>query len=270
VPVPRLLASVKDPDEARAVLREGADVLDAKDPTAGPLGPCAPAVLRAIAAERDAFAGGRDAFRGDERMGIWGRVPLSAALGDARDLGGDPGRPASQAAACGLDYLKVGLGGVAGEDEAAALLRAVAAGVSARAPEVRGAASKVATGVRVIAATYADAGAADALPLRLLPRVAGRAGISGCLVDTALKDGRTLLDHLSPAELSRFVADCRERGLLCALAGSLAAAHLPLLAAIGPDFIGVRGALCDGGRAGRLDPGRLGALRAALLAAAPR
>jgi hypothetical protein len=235
--------SVRDAAEARAALRGGAEVLDAKEPSAGPLGACTPAILRAIAAERDNLRGGR-------------RVPLSAALGDARVLRGDAGRLASEAAACGLDYLKVGLDGIAGEDGAVALLRAVAA---AAAP-----------GVRVIAAAYADTAAGDSLPPRSLPRVARRAGISGCLIDTSLKDGRTLLDHMMPADLSVFVAACRSRGLLCALAGSLAAAHLPLLAAIGPDFIGVRGALCDSGRAGRLDPERLSALRAALRAAGPR
>ena len=243
---PRLLVSVRDPAEARAALLGGADVLDAKDPSAGPLGPCPTAVLRAIAAERDALAA-RDAHGGARR------APLSAALGDAIELRGDPGRLASVAAGCGLDYLKIGLGGVADEDGAVALLRAVFAAAVARAP-----------GIRVIAASYADAAEGEALSIRSLPRVAERAGISGCLIDTARKDGRSLLDHLPPAALSAHVAECRRRGLLCALSGSLSADHLPLLASIAPDFIGVRGALCSTGRTGRLDPARLSVLRAAL------
>ncbi|MGH8059229.1 MAG: (5-formylfuran-3-yl)methyl phosphate synthase, partial [Candidatus Entotheonellia bacterium] len=47
--LPRLLASVRDAAEARAALQGGADVLDAKEPSAGPLGACTPAVLHAIA-----------------------------------------------------------------------------------------------------------------------------------------------------------------------------------------------------------------------------
>ena len=242
---PRLLVTVRDPAEARAALLGGADLLDAKDPSAGPLGPCPPAVLRAIAAECSA--------RGARR------VPLSAALGDARQVRGDPGRLAAEAAGCGLDYLKIGLGGVADEDGAVALLRAVAAGAATRAPEIR-----------VVAASYADAAEGEALSIRFLPRVAERAGLSGCLIDTAHKDGRSLLDHLPPAALSAYVAECRRRGLLCALAGSLSAGHMPLISAIAPDFIGVRGALCSTGRTGRLDPARLSALRAALHAAAAR
>ena len=81
------------------------------------------------------------------------------------------------------------------------------------------------------------------------------------------KDGRTLFDHLDPGTVSGFVADCRRRGLLCGLAGSLGPDHLPLLLELGPDVIGVRGAICEGGRNGRLDSRRLSSLREALLGA---
>ena len=207
---------------------------------------------------RDALAVG-DAPAGGDVFGGGRRVPLSAALGDARAPRGDPGRLASEAAGCGFDYLKIGLGGVTGEDQAVALLRAVAAAAAARSPVIR-----------VIAASYADAEVGEALPVASLPRVAERAGLSGCLIDTARKDGRCLLDHLPPATLAAHVAECRRRGLSSALAGSLSADHLPLLAAIAPDFIGVRGALCAAGRTSRLDPARLSALGAALRAAPPR
>src|SRR3989442_15730720 len=61
----RLLSSVAGPAEARAALRGGADVIDAKDPRRGALGPVS---LQRLAAIRAAGAGAR---------------PLSAALGDA-------------------------------------------------------------------------------------------------------------------------------------------------------------------------------------------
>src|SRR5205809_494597 len=60
-----LLISVAGPAEARAALRGGADVIDAKDPRRGALGPVP---LHRLAAIRAAVAGAR---------------PLSAALGDA-------------------------------------------------------------------------------------------------------------------------------------------------------------------------------------------
>src|SRR5437763_16427094 len=61
----QLLISVAGPAEARAALRGGADVIDAKDPRRGALGPVPPHRLAAV---RAAVAGAR---------------PISAALGDA-------------------------------------------------------------------------------------------------------------------------------------------------------------------------------------------
>src|SRR5579885_2345804 len=60
----RLLVSVADAREARAALAGGADVIDAKDPRRGALGPVAPDVLAAICGA------------------VAGRRPVSAALGD--------------------------------------------------------------------------------------------------------------------------------------------------------------------------------------------
>src|SRR2546426_12839001 len=61
----QLLISVAGPAEARAALLGGADVIDAKDPRRGALGPVS---LQRLAAIRAAVAGAR---------------PLSAAVGDA-------------------------------------------------------------------------------------------------------------------------------------------------------------------------------------------
>ncbi|MBI4168520.1 MAG: hypothetical protein HY510_01135, partial [Acidobacteria bacterium] len=199
---PLLLASVADAGEATVALEAGADVLDIKNPREGSLGACPPATVRAIVALRDARAR---------------PVRVSAALGDAPDLPGTLALAAAGAAACGVDYLKVGLRGVRREDDAVRLLRAI----------VR-AAREVAPGAGVVAAAYADAAEIGSLPPGALPAVAARAGAAGCLVDTLRKDGRTLFDHLHREDLRRLVSDCRRRGLLCALAGSLSAAHLPI------------------------------------------
>ncbi len=241
---PLLMTSVSDVEEAAAALREGADVLDVKDPREGSLGACPPAVLRAVVALRDrAAAAGR-------------RVPVSAALGDAPNRPGTFALAASGAAACGVDYLKIGLRGVREQDDSAVFLSAIVEAARAVAP-----------GVRVVAAAYAEAAALGSIEPMLLPDVATRSGADGCLIDTAFKDGRTLFDHLDLSTVSGFVAACRRRGLLCGLAGSLGPDHLPLLLELGPDVIGVRGAICEGGRSGRLDPRRLSSLREALLGA---
>jgi (5-formylfuran-3-yl)methyl phosphate synthase len=237
---PWLLASVSGPEEAARAMDGGVDIVDIKNPREGSLGACPPSTLRAIVALRVAGAERRGG-------GVSPReVRLSAALGDAPNLPGTFALAAAGAAACGVDYLKVGLRGVRLREEALALLEAVV-----------GAAREVDPSVRIVVAAYADAAEIGSLPPEVLPELAERARAHGCLVDTARKDGRTLLDHCSFETLAFFRADCRRRGLLCGLSGSLARSHIPRLLEIGPDLIGARGALCEGGREGRLDPRRL-------------
>ena len=235
------MASVRDPEEAALALLEGADILDVKDPRHGALGACPPSVLRAVTALHD-------------RGGAGGRtVRVSAALGDAAHQPGTFALAAAGAAACGVDDLKIGLRGAPEVSRTIELLAAVVEAARATAP-----------GVRVVAGAFADSDLVGSIPPALLADAAARAGADGCLIDTAIKDGRALFDHLDAGTVAAFVADCRRRGLLCGLAGSIRAEHLPLLLEIGPDVIGVRGAICEGGREGRLDPRRLREWREAL------
>lgn len=239
-----------DLEEARLALAGGADILDVKDPRRGPLGACAPEVLRAIVALRDA---------GDPR------VPVSAALGDAADPGDVVARGA-EAAACGADFVKVGLRGPRNSEDTAAMLRNLVQAITAASRAGGTPARPFGLRVRIVAAAYADAAEVGSLLPELLPEAAERGRADGCLIDTAIKDGRTLFDHLTPEALRRLVAECHSRGLLCALSGALRADQIAEVAALGPDFIGARGALCAGGRLGRIDAGRLRAFRQALSA----
>src|SRR5882672_859550 len=180
---PLLMTSVSDVEEAAAALLGGADVLDVKNPREGSLGACPPAVLRAVVALRDrAAATGR-------------RVPVSAALGDAQNRPGTFALAASGAAACGVDFVKIGLRGVRDRDVSTLFLSAIVDAARAASP-----------GVRVVAAAYAEAAVLGCIEPVLLPDVATRSGADGCLIDTAFKDGRTLFDHLDPGTVSGFVA----------------------------------------------------------------
>jgi len=250
---PILLASAATIEDVDAAFAGGAGIVDLKDPGAGTLGACAAAVLAAAAARR----GRLDPSR-----------PLSAAIGPARD----PAAPqrAADAARLGYDYVKAGLDGVTDADEAMVLLGAIVAAL--RSAE-RGAGGEEAASAgrgttRLIAATYAEVTAA-AIDPEALPEIADRAGCGGCLLDTAVKNGRTLFDHRDAGALGRFVAAARGRGLVVALAGALGDADVARAAALRPDVIGLRGALCAGGRAGRLSPARVRRF-VALLATAER
>jgi uncharacterized protein (UPF0264 family) len=78
-----------------------------------------------------------------------------------------------------------------------------------------------------------------------------RAGISGALVDTFVKDGRGLYGWLSESELAELIARTHELGASFAVAGQLTRSQLRRAAA---DVVGVRSAVCHGGdRAGALD-----------------
>ena len=235
----KLLVSVVDAGEARAAAAAGADIVDVKNPAEGSLGAPSPAVIA------------------DVRAAVPAALPVSAAIGDMPDLPGTAALAALGAARSGATYVKVGLWGVSTEGAAVALLRAVRDGV----PDAV-----------VVAAAYADARRVAHAPLapELLPRVARAAGVGVCLLDTAVKDGRGLLDWLSPDPLTSLVADAHGAGLQMALAGALRAEDLPVVQATGADIAGVRSAACsDGRRSGPLDAARVRALRAAC-AATPR
>jgi (5-formylfuran-3-yl)methyl phosphate synthase len=210
----KLLVSVVSAEEARGALAGGADIIDVKDPREGALGAPSPRVL-------------------SEVVGVVAdAAPVSVALGD------DPGLPhtaalaARGAAACGADFVKVGLRGVSDLDRAISLLSAVA--------------DAVGSDVAVIACAYADAGAPE-----WLPALVERTGIAGGLVDTFLKDGRGLYGWRSEAELTDLVARTNEAGGTFGVAGQLALGELCRVRA---DVVGVRSAVCRGAnRTAQLD-----------------
>ncbi|MFL5576103.1 MAG: (5-formylfuran-3-yl)methyl phosphate synthase, partial [Gemmatimonadaceae bacterium] len=156
---------------------------------------------------------------------------------------------AARAAAAGAALVKVGFAGVSSARRAARLAAAA----------VRGAGQ---SGVILVA--YADASRVGALPPAELMRVASGAGARGVLLDTARKNGPSLLALLDHDALRRWVADARAAGLLVALAGKLAPADLPTVRELGADVAGVRGAACEGGRAGTVSAARVRELRALL------
>jgi uncharacterized protein (UPF0264 family) len=216
-----LLVSVVSALEARRALAGGADIIDVKDPSQGPLGAPSPRVLSEVVTE------------------IGGAAPVSVALGDLPNLPHTAALAARGAALGGAAFVKVGLRGIATVDNAVALMRAVADAV---APETA-----------VIAAAYADAAALDppALAPEWLPDVVRRAGIAGALVDTFVKDGRGLYSWLSERELVDLIARTRGAGGHFAVAGQLT---LGDLRRVETDVVGVRSAVCRGGdRAAELD-----------------
>lgn len=73
-----------------------------------------------------------------------------------------------------------------------------------------------------------------------------KAGFYGIMLDTNDKSKGRLLDHMPPDEISDFVAEGQRQGLTVGLAGSLEAPDIPRLLPSKPDYLGFRGALCEG------------------------
>jgi len=85
----RVLASVRNRDEARRVLAAGVDIIDLKEPDDGALGAVPVAVMRAVVAE------------------VAGRVPVSATIGDITAVD-DAIAAVTRTAASGVDIVKIG------------------------------------------------------------------------------------------------------------------------------------------------------------------
>jgi uncharacterized protein (UPF0264 family) len=225
-----VLASVRSADEAQAALAAGADIIDLKEPRSGALGALPAEVIRTAIAR------------------IGGCRPLSATVGD---LPMEPqllARAVRSVGALGVDFVKVGLR----EDPAlASCLTALGAAA--------------ACGTRVVVVLFAD----TAPDFDLIERTRDH-GLAGLMLDTADKRNGTLRDFLDDARLSEFIARARAVGLMTGLAGSLRASDIADLVALGPDYLGFRGALCSNGRAAVLDPERTRAICAVVRVQAAR
>jgi uncharacterized protein (UPF0264 family) len=229
----RLLVSVTDADEARVAVDAGVDIVDVKNPAEGALGAPGPGVLGSV----------REAVPPDR--------PVSAAIGDLPNLPGTAALAALGAARSGAAYVKVGLWGTSTAEGAVAVLSAVREAVDG--------------GAVVIAAAYADAERVPGRPLQPghVVEAARRAGVGGCLLDTAVKDGHGLFEWLRPAVLATLVSEGHAAGLEMALAGALRAEDLAVVRATGADIAGVRSAACrNGRRSAPLDADRIRQLRA--------
>ena len=217
----RMLASVRDVSEAQIVLDAGVDLIDLKEPSEGALGALPAEVIRQVV---DFVAN---------------RTLTSATAGNLEPDAAELQAAMARIAATGVDYVKAGLfpaGWQQGGRDYADVF-----GCLARLQPLPGA--------RRIAVMFADL----APPLDLVGAVAD-AGFDGVMVDTALKQGRSLCDVATTAWLADFVACARGRGLVCGLAGSLRIENIDALVAPGPDYLGFRGALCVGReRGGELD-----------------
>jgi uncharacterized protein (UPF0264 family) len=227
----RLLASVNSLAEAKLVYREGADIIDLKQPAAGALG----------ALPLDTVA--------EIRAWCAGKIPVSATIGDL------PMQPAlifdavRAMAATGVDYVKIGFFPGGDWHQVAHKLAELAQTQSA-----------------LIGVLFGDAPPDPAFAETLR-----QAGFAGVMMDTMDKSRGSLTDILEGGAIERFVDEAKTHGLLCGLAGSLRLEDVPSLLRYRPDYLGFRGALCvRHSRTAELDGAAVARLKAAIRAGIPQ
>ncbi len=218
-----LLVSVRSAEEATAAVKAGADLIDVKEPARGPLGMAeAEVVGRVLAA-------------------VGSKVPVSAALGE---WSSNATNEAVWHLELPLTYVKWGMAGYAphpgwGED-------------------ILDTRRQVPARIQVVAVAYADHVKAKSIPAAEIAKFAKRYRYTAFLLDTFGKDGKSLLDHMTAAEVVEIVQSLKKGGVKVAVGGSLKLEQLKQILPAEPDWLAVRGAVCVGGnRDGDLDPVRV-------------
>lgn len=212
----KVLISPIDAAEAVVAWECGTDIIDIKNTREGSLGASFPWVIREV------IDGIPDK-----------NVVFSATLGDLPHKPGTASLAALGAIASGVKYVKAGLHGSKDVAEGVDLMKGV----------VR-TCRDYDKSITVVTAGYADYRRFGGLAPGQLVEIAAGSGSDMVMVDTYLKDGKGLFDAMSEEELDQFISSAHARGLKVALAGSVRAEHLGVLARMGADVVGVRGAVC--------------------------
>jgi uncharacterized protein (UPF0264 family) len=213
-----LLISPINIQEALESIAGGADIIDVKNPKEGSLGANFPWVIKNI------------------REITPPNIQVSATLGDVPYKPGTVALAAAGAVASGADYIKVGLYGTQNYQEAMEVMENVVRTVQ-----------EADSHAVVVASGYADAHRVGAVDPMEIPRIAADSGANLAMLDTAVKDGKTLFDYMNEETMAKFTDETHSYGLKTALAGSIKEEQLPVLADLGCDVVGIRGAACTGG-----------------------
>lgn len=222
---PRLLVSVRNPQEAISACLGGCHLIDIKEPLFGPLGMATPGVIsQIVTVVRAEFP----------------EVILSSALGEVVDwrLQSPPAIDAP------LDFVKLGCASLqSSPDWRSEWLETRQRWQKSLPP-----------GTGWVAVAYADWQVCAAPDIRDILDLACDSDCQGVLIDTAIKAGRTLLDCLDDRTLTAISRQVQECGKFLALAGSLNRKVISKVSVWQPDYFAIRGAACrQGNRTSTVD-----------------
>ncbi len=213
----RLLVSIRGVDELDAAIEGGADLIDLKEPLHGSLGASDPAtwpaVLRAVA----------------------GRLPTSVAVGELED----PATLSRAAMTSGFDYAKVGLANMMPH----ANWR----------QRWESAVRQMPSSVQPVVVVYADHAACGCPTPREVVAAGRELSSKVLLIDTFHKQGQSVVDYLADTSLNAAIELARELSMFIVVGGSLTSESISQLRSWKPDFVAVRGAVCEQSRSGNVN-----------------
>ena len=220
-----LLVSVANISEAKIAIDAGVDILDMKNPAEGALGRLKLQSIAEIVALSH------------------GKCMTSATIGDLPMHPELLANKTLKVAETGVDIVKVGFFGSGQHENCATAIGKV-----------------VKERTKLIAVMMAD----QSPDISVIAKLKS-AGFYGVMLDTAVKDGKCLLDHMDINQINDFCRLAERFKLVVGLAGSLNPSHIQELVNIGPDYLGFRGAVChQASRYSDLELGRVSLIKGLL------
>jgi uncharacterized protein (UPF0264 family) len=211
----KILISIKDAAEAKEVAAAGGvDIVDVKNPEEGTLGANHPWVIEEVKA---LFSR---------------RTLIAASIGDLDFKPGSASLAAYGAASLEVDYITASMFKVKTKEEVRVMTEKLLRTLE-----------EFDTGL--IVAGYADFHRCGSIsPFEFLQSVEGAEYI---MIDTAIKDGKSLLDFVALDELTEFKEKAHDLGVKLILAGSIRYPQLHKVKKVGADVLGFRGIVCENG-----------------------
>ena len=258
-----LLVSVRSVREAELIKHLDVGILDVKEPSRGGLGASDRETIREIAKVVNGSGSKVDlSFSAGELMQWYSRLNGKAGdEGTARSVNQSSQSPLSQSLIQPLiqhygvellsqyRFVKVGLAGVTthskdGQFDWRSAWRQLFADLPSP--------------TRAVAVAYLDFRDCGApTPSEVIKLAGGEKSAEAVLFDTCYKSG-DLFSHVSITEISDLVQNTLSFGLIPVVAGSVGLDCLSKVVTASPDFVGVRGAVCEGNRAGGIVPELVG------------
>ncbi len=215
----QLLISVTHLEEAKVALNYGADIIDLKEPRQGALGALPVDIIQSVVA----YVKNESAYKNKMTSATIGDLPMHPQL----ILEG-----VKKLAETDIDIIKIGFFECDDYQPCLDALKGIAL-----------------AGVSLIAVLFAE----YAYPKNLIQAIK-EAGFYGVMLDTATKNGLTLLDYYDENARHAFANEVHHHHLALGLAGSLKAKHIGVIQDMKPTYIGFRGGVCcDDVRSSTLD-----------------